>query len=158
MAREAAAAGCSCSLHALQDFGPRGLRIVRLLPKHLSSIDELGRALGQHCRVSFAVFCVPKEPTSDATNDIVAAISGVQQGARSDCYGMSPCWAAIAFTRQAQCDASFDMHKHYVPGAVQGGAFGQQMQFCTSWSTRTSWGFLQATSRRMCMGLAGYGQ
>lgn len=97
-------------MHALQDFGPRGLRIVRLLPRHLSSVDELGRALRQHPRVSFAVICAPYEPKSDAANDIKAAMSGMQHVAGIDSCGTALYWPFLYGCAMANVTLYSDMH------------------------------------------------
>ena len=63
----------------VQELCPRGVRLVRLLPGDVGSVDELGRALGQHPRVRFVVVCYPFELSATTAAAVVPALSGLHR-------------------------------------------------------------------------------
>ena len=60
----------------MQEHCPRGVRLVRLLPSDVGSIDELGRALGQHPRVRFVVVSYPFQLTAATAAAVLPALAG----------------------------------------------------------------------------------
>jgi hypothetical protein len=98
------------SVGGVQEFVPKGLRLVQLRQKDLGSADELGRALRQHPRARFAVVCeAPPAPDEGSALARLQQLSG-ESGYTPVLTGVEGCMVFAMKERALHAHPCFACH------------------------------------------------